>query len=121
MIFVALGMLLFAVNQVFLHIDALMIVSIMIVIIMPFFVEYNKYKLNKEIEERFPDFLRDVSQNIKAGMTLPKAVMATKKTDYGLLDPYLDKMAVHIDWGIPFSRVLENFSKGKTRWTPLVG
>ena len=113
--FVAIGIILFSINQIVLKIDVLMIVSILIAIVFPFIVQYQKYRLNKEIEERFPDFLRDVSANIKAGMTLPQAVMTTKKTDYGKLDPFLDKMAVQIDWGVPFNKILNNFSKGKTK------
>jgi len=114
-IFVVIGLMLFSINQIFLKIDALIIISILIIIVFPFLIQYKKYKINKEIEERFPDFLRDVSSNIKAGMTLPQAVMATKKTDYGLLDPHLDKMAVHIDWGVPFSKILNNFARDKTK------
>ncbi|MBU3905054.1 MAG: type II secretion system F family protein [Nanoarchaeota archaeon] len=111
---IVLGLMLFILNSLFIHIEYLTVVSILVMIVMPFIIEYNKYTLNKEIEETFPDFLRDISQNIKAGMTLPQAVIATKKTDYGRLDPYLDKMAVQIDWGIPFNKILTNFSKGKT-------
>ncbi len=110
-----MGILLFIINQLTLQNDLLMILSILIVVIMPGMLQYNKYRLDKEIEERFPDFLRDVAQNMKAGMTLPQAVIATKKTDYGLLDPYLDKIAVQIDWGIPFDKILESFAKNKTQ------
>ena len=111
---VVLGVVLFLANYLFIHIDYLTIISILVMVALPFMIEYNKYTLNKEIEENFPDFLRDISENIKVGMTLPQAVIATKKTDYGRLDPYLDKMAVQIDWGIPFNKILNNFAKGKT-------
>ncbi len=112
--FMVVGIILFSLNQILFKIDILMITSILIATVFPFIVEYQKYKLNKEIEERFPDFLRDISMNIRAGMTLPQAVLATKKTNYGLLDHYLDQMAVQIDWGVPFSKILDNFSRGKT-------
>lgn len=112
--FVALGIILFSINQIIFRNDILTIASVLIATVFPFMVYYEKYRINKAIEERFPDFLRDVSSNVKAGMTLPQAVIATKKTDYGLLDSYLDKMAVQIDWGIPFNKILNNFAKGKT-------
>lgn len=114
MITVAAGIILFVINQIKIQNDLLMILSIMLTVIGPIVTEYNKYRINKEIELRFPEFLRDVSENIRSGMTLPQAITATKKADYGLLDPYLDKIAVQIDWGIPFNKILENFAKGKT-------
>ncbi|MBU3896687.1 MAG: type II secretion system F family protein [Nanoarchaeota archaeon] len=111
---VVVGIMLFIINQIKIQNDILMIFSIILTVIGPIVTEYNKYKIAKEIELRFPDFLRDVSENIRSGMTLPQAITSTKKTDYGLLDPYLDKIAVQIDWGIPFNKILENFAKGKS-------
>jgi len=112
--FVASGIILFSINQILFGNEILTIASILITAVFPFIIYYQKYRLDKAIEERFPDFLRDVSSNVKAGMTLPQAVIATKKTNYGLLDPYLDKMAVQIDWGVPFTKIMENFANGKT-------
>ncbi|MDD5416824.1 MAG: type II secretion system F family protein [Candidatus Aenigmarchaeota archaeon] len=111
---VVVGIIMFIVNQITFKNELIMILSILVTVAMPIILEYNKFRVNKEIEERFPDFLRDISENIRAGMTLPQAVLATKKTDYGLLDPYLDKMAVQIDWGIPFDKILNSFAKDKS-------
>lgn len=88
--------------------------SIGIVLAGPALFEYNRYKENKEIEERFPDFLRDVTENIKTGMTLTQAVIATKNTYYGALTPYIKKVVTKIDWSIPFDEVLKEFSNHST-------
>jgi len=92
----------------------LTLLSIGIVLSGPATFEYRKYKENKEIEERFPDFLRDISENIKTGMTLTQAIGATKDTYYGVLTPYVKKIVTKIDWSIPFDEVLSEFSKGTT-------
>jgi len=95
----------------------LTLLSIGIVLAGPALFEYKKYKENKEIEQRFPDFLRDVAQNIKTGMTLTQAIMATKDTYYGALSPYIKKIVTQIDWSIPFDQVLKEFS---SQTTPLI-
>ncbi len=74
-------------------------------------IKYREYEDKKEIERRFPDFLRDVTEGTKAGMTLPKAIKEAAKGDYGALDPHVKKMASQMDWGVPFDEVLERFAK----------
>jgi flagellar protein FlaJ len=95
----------------------LTLLSIGIVIAGPALFQYNKYKENKDIEERFPDFLRDVTENIKTGMTLTQAIIATKNSYYGALTPHIRKIVTKIDWSIPFDEVLREFS---SRTTPLI-
>ncbi|MEM3609608.1 MAG: type II secretion system F family protein [Candidatus Aenigmatarchaeota archaeon] len=95
----------------------LTLLSIGVVIAGPALFEYKRYKENKEIEERFPDFLRDVTENVKTGMTLTQAITATKNTYYGALTPHIKKITTKIDWSIPFDEVLKEFSK---QTTPLI-
>jgi len=112
-----IGMTLFLVNFFTASIMIINLFSVAIVLIGPIIIEYNKYREKKEIEERFPDFLRDVTQNIKTGMTLTQAIKATKNAYYGALTPDVRSMIVKIDWAIPFDRILKDFSKEST---PLV-
>ncbi len=93
----------------------LSMVSIFIIPLGPFFYQYRKYRERKELEERFPDFLRDVAQNIRTGMTIPQAIKATKNTYYGALTPYIKKMVVKIDWGVPFDKILTDFANQTTK------
>ena len=70
-------------------------------------------KLSKEIEEQFPDFLRDISENVKSGMNLSQAIKKTKQNDYGALSKYVKKIVVKLDWGVSLEDVLMEFSKNK--------
>jgi len=90
------------------------VISIIVALSGPIMAMYMKYLQKKEIEERFPDFLRDVAGNIRAGMTLPQAITATKETHYGSLTPYVKRMIAQIDWGVPFDNILKDFSKSST-------
>ena len=82
------------------------------------FYEYAKYRKINLMEERFPEFLRDLAESRKAGMTLAKAVENAAKGDYGYLTPEIKKMAIQISWGIPFSEALKRF--GERIKTPLI-
>lgn len=113
-VLVAVGLIIFILNFLFVFSSALSTLAIAIVVIGPIIIEYYRYKESKETEERFPDFLRDVAENLRAGMTLPKAMIATKNNNYGGLSPYVKKMAVEIDWGLPFDKVLLEFAKKST-------
>jgi flagellar protein FlaJ len=94
---------------------SLFIIAFLIIPMGPFIYEYKKHKNSKEIEDRFPDFLRDISQNIRTGMTVPQAIIATKENYYGSLTPHIKKMIVKLDWGIPLDKILSDFSLTTTK------
>lgn len=71
---------------------------------------YEYYRLDR-IEERFPDFLRDLSGARHSGMTLPHAVLSVARLNYGYLTGEIKKIAQQISWGVPFDKTLERFSQ----------
>ncbi|MCD6513277.1 MAG: type II secretion system F family protein [Thermoplasmata archaeon] len=82
------------------------------------FYEYARLRKIDLMEQRFPEFLRDLAESRKAGMTMSKAVESAARGDYGYLTPEIKKMAVQISWGLPFSEALRRF--GERINTPLV-
>ncbi len=82
------------------------------------FYEASRNRKMNLIEERFPEFLRDLAESRKAGMTLARAVEMAARGDYGYLTPYIKKMAIQISWGLSFSEALKRF--GEAIKTPLV-
>src|SRR3989344_3705813 len=54
------------------------IVIVMIGLGIPVAYHYETYSRLKKIEQLFPIFLRDVTANIKNGMTLPQAIRSVK-------------------------------------------
>jgi flagellar protein FlaJ len=71
-----------------------------------------------KIEERLADFLRDLAESSRAGMTLHEAIRSSAKGDYGELTPEIKKMSIQISWGVSASRTLELFAERVN--TPLV-
>src|SRR3989344_3571916 len=65
----------------------------------------------RDMEDNLPEFLRDIAEARKTGMTLPEAVYKSMRIDYGRLTPEVQKMAYQISWGIPFDEVLKRFAK----------
>ncbi|HLC51139.1 MAG TPA: type II secretion system F family protein [archaeon] len=111
LISITAGIVLFALNYLYLNSQLLVIASAIFAFGIPLSIEYLKYKEIREIEEKLPDFLTDVSESMKAGMTLPQALHSSKKNDYGVLSKHVKQMAVKIDWGVPFDKIIEDFAK----------
>jgi len=80
------------------------------------FIPYSLYSyleqsVLKDMEDNLPEFLRDIAESRKTGMTLPEAVYKSMRIDYGKLTPEVKKMAYQISWGVPFEDVLKRFAK----------
>lgn len=67
----------------------------------------NKHKA--DIESRLPDFLRDVAEAGRFGMTLPEAIRVASHGKYGKLTPEIRRMAAQIEWGVPAPEALQLF------------
>lgn len=109
------GIALLAVNFLFLTsmpqlFSMLNVISAFIILGPSLLLRYNEYKNIKDIEGRFPDFLRDVTEAISVGVTLPQAMKNTLRNKYGTLTPYVRKMTIQMDWGVPFESILKQFA-----------
>jgi len=90
-----------------------------LVLIAPYgFAMSAKLRRISKIEERLPDFLRDVSEAGRFGMTLPDAIVVASSGRYGLLTGEIKKMASQLEWGVPVATALRLFEERVP--TPLV-
>jgi flagellar protein FlaJ len=87
----------------------MIIISAFIVILPMFMMNYEKFRVVKEYEEKFPIFLRDVIESLRSGMPFHKAITTASKIDYGRFSKEVKKMANQISWGMPLNRVLDLF------------
>lgn len=85
-------------------------IAVTVAIGIPLFHRYLNHIRIKKIEEMFPRFLRDVTENLNSGMTLPQAFKTVSLNDYDVLTSHVKEMAAKISFGIPFEKVLENFA-----------
>jgi archaeal flagellar protein FlaJ len=72
---------------------------------------YSSYKFKRimEIESRLPDFLRDVAEGGRFGMTLAESIVVSSRGRYGALTPEIQRMASQIDWGVPATDAIKLF------------
>jgi flagellar protein FlaJ len=74
-------------------------------------ISYKKYRELKSMEEKFPAFLRDLTESIRAGMPFHAAISAASKLEYGPLSEEIKKMSNQISWGVPLDKVLDQFAE----------
>lgn len=73
--------------------------------------EYLRMHKIRKIDARFPDFVRDLAESRRAGMTFTKAIMYSAKGNYGVLTSEIQKIARQISWGSGVDNALNAFSK----------
>jgi len=74
------------------------------------FYNHHKEKIKKEVQERLPDFLRDIANSSASGMTIFDSIRSASEGDYGALTPELKMMVSQLSWGIPIDDALNNFA-----------
>jgi flagellar protein FlaJ len=73
------------------------------------FFEYVHYRKWKEMEEKLPVFLRDLTETLGSGVTLPQAIRIVSKNDYGSLSSEIKLLANQLSWNIPIHKALDKF------------
>jgi flagellar protein FlaJ len=89
----------------------MILMSTFIIFVPQMILTYIQYKRLKEMEMRFPDFLRDLVESIKAGLPLHKAIIIAGDTNYGPLSDEIKKMSNQLTWNVPVISVLEQLKK----------
>ena len=75
-------------------------------------------RIRSRVEAKFPDFLRDLAEYWKGGLSMTVAIQTLAKGEYGNLNDEVNKMASQISWGISFGEVLDMFTERVT--SPIV-
>jgi flagellar protein FlaJ len=73
--------------------------------------EHLRLRRVRKIDERFPDFVRDLAEARRAGMTFTKAIMYSSKGNYGVLTTEIKKISQQISWGSSVEDALSAFAK----------
>lgn len=80
--------------------------------VIPFFLyKYSRFMWLKSLESQFPNFVRDLADAKRSGMSFREAINITAKTSYGKLSVEIEEMKNRMSWGTPFIRVLDIFGK----------
>lgn len=106
--FILLSVIFFRNERIFYFV----IVSGAIISILPFIISlaFDSSK-QKEVEEKFLEFIRDIVENVRTGTPISKAIVNLKTRDYGKLSNHVQKLSNQISLGIPLSEAMITFSK----------
>jgi len=75
------------------------------------FYSHQKEKRKRLVQERLPDFLRDIANSSASGMTIFDSIRSASEGDYGALTPELKIMVSQLSWGISIDDAIHNFAK----------
>lgn len=70
------------------------------------------------VERRLPEFLEDVAESGRSGLTFAEAIEVAARGQYGRLNPEIRRMATEVAWGIPVADALKELADRVP--TPLV-
>ncbi|RLF35690.1 MAG: type II secretion system F family protein [Thermoplasmata archaeon] len=73
--------------------------------------EYLHIRRIYKIDSIFPDFVRDLAESRRAGMTFTKAILFSAKGNYGMLTPEINKIAKQVSWGSSVEEALNDFAR----------
>ena len=83
-----------------------------IAIMFPYgYFAYRRDMERTRIEAKFPDFLRDLAEFWKGGLSMNTAVETLAKGEYGFLNDEVHKMSTQLSWGVSFGEVMEMFAE----------
>jgi len=94
------------------------ILSVFMIITPQLIFNYIAYNNLREMESKFPNFLRDLVEATRAGLPLHKAIIFVSHANYGALTPEIRKMANQLTWNVNilkvFEQAKERLKKSKT-------
>ncbi|MBM3234043.1 type II secretion system F family protein [Candidatus Pacearchaeota archaeon] len=108
------ALVIIAISLIFLRKDKLFYFFIGIAVIsgvLPFILSMiTESKEEKENNEMFLEFSRNLVESVKAGTPISKSIINIKNKNYGTLTPHIHKLANQIALGIPVKEALQNFA-----------
>jgi len=105
-----IGLVSFAVYTGSIALIANMLFLGMLILVVPYSLfKFFRLKKIRSYENDFPNFLRDISESLRAGLSLIQSIQATSKSDYGALTKEIRKMNTQLSWNISLDKVLKNF------------
>jgi flagellar protein FlaJ len=89
----------------------LLVVSILIMVA-PFMLSLSLGQgKQREKEEKFLEFSRDLVENVRSGTPVSKGIMNLSNRNYGSLTPHVGKLANQLSIGITLTTALKTFAK----------
>jgi len=112
---IVFGVIAIIVSAVFFNINRNLFYFILglgiIIVVFPFvFSSVIESKEEREKDDMFLEFSRNLVESVKSGTPISKSIINLRAKEFGSLSPHIQKLANQISIGIPVSTALETFA-----------
>ena len=90
--------------------DEILILALMVALLLPAIINVMDNRWRDTLDNAIPNFLRELSEAGRTGVTLTRALELASKRKYGPLSEELDKVVTQISWGLNLDEALERFA-----------
>ncbi len=97
---------LLTVKMTLINLSYLVVIVIAILVFPISFYEYFEMVRIKKMEDMFPIFLKDLSDSLRAGLTIADAIKTASKSDYHELNDDIKRVSNQLSWGVSFEKVI---------------
>jgi len=82
----------------------------------PAALAYKYTRERRKLERALPDFIADVTEGRKTGLSPEQAIERLSDRNYGMLTKHVKKMAAQLSWGVALSKVISTFTSNVGSW-----
>jgi flagellar protein FlaJ len=111
-----IGALFFFVPLVWIPVYLHMGIALMLAASVPAVIGTRASRLRRKLEHALPDFIADVTEGRKTGLSPEQSIERLTSRNYGVLTPYVTKMGAQISWGVSLSTVISTFTAKIGSW-----
>jgi len=84
--------------------------GLVIALLFPAVVEYNNYAWGRQVDRNIPRLLRDVTEAVRSGITLPRALEEASQRDYGPVSKELEHAMAMFILGVSWEEALTSLA-----------
>jgi flagellar protein FlaJ len=113
--FTPLGLALFVIPlpvPFFLH----MAIALLAIALVPAAIATRASRDRRKLEKALPDFIRDVAEGRKTGLSPERSLERLVGRHYGILSKHVKKMGSQLTWGVSLSKVISTFTSEVRSW-----
>lgn len=101
------------------RINNVLALGLLIAFAFPAFVEFNNFRWDRQVDKNIPKLLRDITETVRSGMTLPRAIEEASQRNYGPLSRELEHTISMFNMGASFEDSIMSLAQRLRRPTAL--
>lgn len=98
--------------SLFMHVS----IALALTVVYPTYVAIRIGNEKRALESRLPDFIRDISEGRKIGLSPESTIQGLAEKNYGLLSKHVKRMSAQLSWGVSLRQVISSFVAQVRSW-----